>query len=271
MSWVQTSYLIAEIVTIPLTGVLMRMFSMRRLLIIAITLFTAASVGCAMSNGFAMLVGFRVLQGMAAGVLMPLVFAAVFLLFKPGTEQGIATVLAAVVAVIAPSTGPIVGGIITETFSWQWLFLINTVPGAITLLLGALCLPREKMELGLLRDLDLLSILFIAGYVQGYSIKALLSLPGMMMAEIAAVIVTARCNEWKDAYLPWWNFMIAVLGMTIILLGSAFWMKSLGDQNWPQLIKAMYTGILMLSAFLRMVQQLLWRLIKGREFYYKKK
>ncbi len=162
MSWVQTSYLIAEIVTIPLTGVLMRMFSMRRLLIIAIALFTAASVGCAMSNGFAMLVGFRVLQGMAAGVLMPLVFAAVFLLFKPGTEQGIATVLAAVVAVIAPSTGPIVGGIITETFSWQWLFLINTVPGAVTLLLGALCLPREKMELGLLRDLDLLSILFIA-------------------------------------------------------------------------------------------------------------
>jgi phosphoglycerol transferase MdoB-like AlkP superfamily enzyme len=65
--------------------------------------------------------------------------------------------------------------------------------------------------------------------------------------------------------------MIAVLGMTIILLGSAFWMKSLGDQNWTQLIKAMYTGILMLSAFLLMVQQLLWRLIKGREFYYKKK
>lgn len=116
-----------------------------------------------------------------------------------------------------------------------------------------------------------LSILLIAVYVQGYSIKALLSLPGMMMAEIAAVIVTARCNEWKDAYLPWWNFLIALLCMTIILLGSAFWMKSLGDQNWTQLIKAMYTGVLMLSAFLLMVQQLLWRLIKGREFYYKKK
>jgi hypothetical protein len=114
-------------------------------------------------------------------------------------------------------------------------------------------------------------VVMFAVFIQGYSIKALLSLPGMMMAEIAAVVVTARCNEWKESYLPWWNFMIAVLCMTIILLGSAFWMKSLGDQNWPQLIKAMYTGILMLCAFLLIIQQLIWRLIKGREFYYRKK
>jgi len=103
-----------------------------------------------------------VLQGMAAGVLMPLVFAAVFLLFRPGTEQGVATVLAAIVAVIAPSTGPIVGGIITENLSWQWLFLINTIPGLITVVLGLACLPQEKMELRLLRDIDMLSVLFIA-------------------------------------------------------------------------------------------------------------
>lgn len=162
MSWVQTSYLIAEIITIPLTGVLMRMFSMRKLLAIAVFIFTLASIGCAMSTGFNSLVGFRVLQGMAAGVLMPLVFAAVFLLFKPGTEQGIATVLAGLVAVIAPSTGPVIGGLITENLSWHWLFLINVVPGIITIVLGLLCLPREKMELGLLRHLDGVSVLFIA-------------------------------------------------------------------------------------------------------------
>ena len=162
MSWVQTSYLIAEIVTIPLTGLLMRMFSMRRLLAIAIVIFTAASIGCALSNGFAMLVSFRVLQGMAAGVLMPLVFAAVFLLFRPGTEQGVATVLAGIVAVIAPSTGPIVGGLITENLSWQWLFLINTIPGIITVALGLFCLPREHLELRLLRGLDIVSVVLIA-------------------------------------------------------------------------------------------------------------
>lgn len=114
-------------------------------------------------------------------------------------------------------------------------------------------------------------IVISATFFLGYPVKALLSLPGMIMAEIAAVVVTARCNEWKEAYLPWWNFMIAVLGMSIILLGSAFWMKALGDQNWTQLIKAMFTGILMLSAFLLMLQQFLWRMIKGRESYYTKK
>jgi DHA2 family multidrug resistance protein len=162
MSWVQTSYLIAEIITIPLTGVLMRMLSMRTLLIVATTLFTLASVGCALSSGFAMLIGFRVLQGMAAGVLMPLAFAAVFLLFRPGTQQAVATVAGGLVAVIAPSMGPIMGGLITEHLSWHWLFLINVVPGVVTVALSLTCLPRQPLHLGLLRQLDLASVLFIA-------------------------------------------------------------------------------------------------------------
>jgi DHA2 family multidrug resistance protein len=162
MSWVQTSYLIAEIVTIPLTGLLMRVLSLRQLEIIAITIFTLASIGCALSTGFASLVTFRVLQGMAAGVLMPLVFAAVFLLFRPGTKQALATVLGGIVAVIAPSTGPIIGGLITENLSWHWLFLINIGPGLLTIILSFFCLPRARMRLGLLRNLDVLSLIFIA-------------------------------------------------------------------------------------------------------------
>jgi DHA2 family multidrug resistance protein len=162
MSWIQTSYLIAEIITIPLTGLLMRVLSMRTLVIAATMLFTAASVGCALSTGFPMLIGFRVLQGMAAGVLMPLVFTAVFVLFRPGTQQALATVLGGILAVIAPSLGPIAGGLITENFSWHWLFLINVGPGIVTVLLALACLPREPMRLGLLRELDLTSLLFIA-------------------------------------------------------------------------------------------------------------
>lgn len=162
MSWVQTAYLIAEIVTIPLTGVLMRMLSMRTLVIAATTLFTLASIGCALSTGFASLISFRVLQGMAAGVLMPLAFSAVFLLFRPGTEQAVATVAGGLVAVLAPSMGPIMGGLITENLSWHWLFLINILPGLVTVGLGLVCLPRQPMQLGLLRHLDLTSVLFIA-------------------------------------------------------------------------------------------------------------
>ncbi len=162
MSWIQTSYLIAEIVTIPLTGLLMRVMSLRKLVVVAISLFTAASIGCAMSNGFAMLISFRVLQGMAAGVLMPIVFTAVFLLFRPGAQQALATVVGGVVAVIAPSMGPITGGLLTENFSWHWLFLINVGPGILTVVLALACLPREPMQLKLLKNIDLTSLVFVA-------------------------------------------------------------------------------------------------------------
>lgn len=162
MSWIQTSYLIAEIITIPLTGLLMRVMSLRKLAITATTLFTLASIGCALSTGFSMLIGFRILQGAAAGVLMPTVFSAVFLLFRPGTEQALATVLGGILAVIAPSLGPIAGGLITENFSWHWLFLINVGPGLITIILALACLPREPANLKLLKHLDVTSLVFLA-------------------------------------------------------------------------------------------------------------
>ena len=130
MSWVQTSYLIAEIIAIPLTGWLTRALTMRWLFVAATALFTASSVGCALSEDFATLLLFRVLQGFAGGTLIPSVFAAVFILFAP-RMQGIATTIAGVMAVLAPTIGPIVGGWITQTYSWHWLFLINVVPGLI--------------------------------------------------------------------------------------------------------------------------------------------
>jgi len=81
MSWIQTAYLIAEIIAIALTGWLTRVLTLRWLFAIAIGLFTLASIGCAFSGSLATLVGFRVLQGFAGGTLIPAVFSAVFLLF----------------------------------------------------------------------------------------------------------------------------------------------------------------------------------------------
>lgn len=116
MSWVQTAYLIAEVIAIPLTGMLMRMLTMRWLFVGAVSLFTLASIGCAASGSFEVLVGWRVLQGLAGGTLIPAVFAAVLLLF-PQRRQGVATTVAGVLAVLAPTVGPIIGGWITETYS----------------------------------------------------------------------------------------------------------------------------------------------------------
>ena len=114
MSWVQTAYLIAEVIAIALTGFLTRLLGMRRLFVIATSVFTVASLGCAASNSFEALVAWRVLQGFAGGTLIPAVFSAVFLLF-PVPRQGVATMLAGVLAVLAPTVGPVVGGWITQT------------------------------------------------------------------------------------------------------------------------------------------------------------
>ena len=146
MSWIQTSYLIAEVVAIPLTGWLTRVLSLRGLFVIFTAVFVIASAACAASTGFASLVTARVVQGFAGGVLIPIVFSAGFLLF-PGRGQALATTIAGVLAVLAPTVGPIAGGWITSTYSWQWLFLINVVPGILAVVVGFLVLPRSEAKL----------------------------------------------------------------------------------------------------------------------------
>jgi MFS transporter, DHA2 family, multidrug resistance protein len=161
MSWIQTAYLIAEIVAIPLTGWLTRVLTLRWLFVSAISLFTIASIGCASSSDFAMLIFLRVFQGFAGGALIPAVFSAVFLLF-PLSLHPVATTLAGIVAVLAPTVGPIVGGWITETWSWHWLFLINVAPGVLAALATPFLLPVEKPNFKDLANLDCFSLLLIA-------------------------------------------------------------------------------------------------------------
>jgi DHA2 family multidrug resistance protein len=162
MSWIQTAYLIAEVIAIPLTGFLTRLLTMRWLFVIAIAVFSLASLGCATSSGFAPLVAWRVLQGFSGGTLIPAVFSAVFLLF-PERRQAVATTIAGVLAVLAPTVGPIVGGWITDTYSWRWLFLVNVGPGLACALAAAWLLPAGRQSLGEARRLDLLSLGLMAG------------------------------------------------------------------------------------------------------------
>ena len=161
MSWVQTAYLIAEVVAIPLTGFLTRLLSMCWLFVLSISVFTIASVGCALSGNFPVLIAWRVLQGFSGGTLIPSVFAAVFLLF-PLARQGVATTFAGVLAVLAPTVGPVVGGWITETYSWRWLFLINVAPGIVAAIVAGALLPKAPMRLSEARKLDVLSLTLLA-------------------------------------------------------------------------------------------------------------
>jgi MFS transporter, DHA2 family, multidrug resistance protein len=157
MSWIQTAYLIAEIISIPLTGFLTRVLTMRWLFIGAVSAFTLASIACAASGSFSSLIAFRILQGFSGGTLIPAVFSAVFLLF-PVRLQPLATMIAGVLAVLAPTVGPIVGGWITETYSWPWLFLVNVLPGIVAALVASVSLPKGRASFAQLRQLDLISL-----------------------------------------------------------------------------------------------------------------
>jgi DHA2 family multidrug resistance protein len=118
-------------------------------------------MACAASRGFETLVIGRIVQGFAGGVLIPVVFSAVFLLF-PVRQQGLATTLGGVMAVLAPTVGPLLGGYITQTWSWPWLFLVNVLPGLLAALVAALALPRDGGERAALGRLDGVGLLLMA-------------------------------------------------------------------------------------------------------------
>jgi DHA2 family multidrug resistance protein len=207
MSWVQTAYLIAEVIAIPLTGLLTRVLSLRWLFVGGLALFTVASTACAASSGFESLIVARVVQGFAGGVLIPCVFSAVFLLF-PFRQQGIATTLAGVMAVLAPTVGPLVGGWITQTWSWHWLFLVNVLPGIAAVATAAVFLPREAGEYTHARMLDVASLVLMA----------------LALAALEIGLKDAPNHGWAS---------LRVLGLLALALlaGFAFVRRSLGRSH----------------------------------------
>lgn len=128
-SWVQTSYLIAEVVMIPLSGTLSRMWSTRVVFCASALGFTAASALCATATTLSEMMTYRAIQGFVGGAMIPTVFATSFILFR-GQRRVRMSVLIGLVATMAPTVGPTVGGWLTATLSWHWLFLINVPIGA---------------------------------------------------------------------------------------------------------------------------------------------
>lgn len=159
--WVQTSYLIAEIIIIPLSGWLARVMSTRWLFAASAAGFTLMSVLCGWAWNIQSMIAFRALQGLAGGSMIPLVFTTAFAFFQ-GKQRVIAAATIGGLASLAPTLGPTVGGWITENFNWHWLFFINVVPGIyITLAVPAL-VKIDSPDTSLLRGADYLSIVLLA-------------------------------------------------------------------------------------------------------------
>jgi len=152
-AWISTSYLIGEIVVIPLTDFLSRVFSFRRYLLVNAVLFPLFSIGCAFTHDLGSMIVMRGLQGFAGGILIPMAFTMV-LTKLPKRQQPIGLALFALSVTFAPAIGPTIGGTLTETYGWQTIFFINAVPSAVMVVALALTLDRQPMQLGLLREGD---------------------------------------------------------------------------------------------------------------------
>jgi MFS transporter, DHA2 family, multidrug resistance protein len=157
ISWVQTSYLIAEIIVIPLSGWLSRVMSTHWLFATSAAGFTAASLLCGSAWDIQSMIAFRALQGFLGGSMIPTVFTTAFFFFQ-GKQRVFAASIIGGVASFAPTLGPVVGGFITDTWSWHWLFYINVAPGVLVTVLVPLLVKIDRPNLALLKDADYLGI-----------------------------------------------------------------------------------------------------------------
>jgi DHA2 family multidrug resistance protein len=163
-SWIQTAYIIAEVIMIPLAGWLSRSLSLKYLYTLACILFTLSSVCCALAWSIESIMVFRIFQGLFAGAMIPLLYQAIYALF-PRERQANVTLFVVLIIALAPTIGPTLGGWITQTYSWRWLFLLNVLPGMIVSTSVFYLVKCPPPNLSLLKKFDYQGIILIAVFL----------------------------------------------------------------------------------------------------------
>ncbi|MEJ2229276.1 MAG: DHA2 family efflux MFS transporter permease subunit [Alphaproteobacteria bacterium] len=164
IAWVQTAYLIAEVVMIPLSGFLSRALGTRILFAASAAGFTAASLMCGFSSSLNEMIFWRVVQGFIGGGMIPTVFASAYLIF-PRSKMGLITPMIGLVVTLAPTIGPTVGGYLTDHMSWHWLFFINIIPGIIVTTAALMLIDFDKPDYKLFENFDWWGLLSMAGFL----------------------------------------------------------------------------------------------------------
>jgi len=151
IAWVQTAYLIADVVMVPMSGIMSRLLSTRVLFVVAALGFTGTSALCATATSLGQMIVYRAMQGFCGGAITPTVWPVVYTKFR---GQQLATVIAIISVILSLSStlGPTLGGFLTDTFSWHWLFLVNIVPGLLVATVVWVTIDIDKPDLSLLRD-----------------------------------------------------------------------------------------------------------------------
>jgi len=198
ISWVPTAYLVAEIVTIPLSSWLSAAFSLKKYLLVNSILFVFFSVCCGQAHSLELMIIFRVLQGFTGGVLIPLSFV-VILTYLPPSKHPIGMAMFSVTATFAPAIGPLIGGWLTDNYGWPFVFYINIVPGALLIAAVWFTMEKQPTNLSLLKKGDWWGILTMAIGLAAFEIvledgnrKDWFGDPGIVrLAWIAAIFIPA--------------------------------------------------------------------------------
>ena len=209
--WVITSYLAANAIILPITGWLIAHLGRRNYFLLSIAVFTLASGLCGMASKFGQLILFRVIQGLAGGGLQPS-SQGVLLDAFPIERQGMAMTLFGLAALVAPVVGPTLGGWITDSYSWRWVFFINLPVGLLAL--GACALT--------LRDPDYLTA------QRAELRKRPFSFDGVGLSLLVIVIVCwevtlSKGQEWDWLGDPFWRVQTLAIMFVVGLAGLIFW------------------------------------------------
>ncbi len=161
IAWVQTAYLIADVVMVPMSGMMSRLLSTRVLFVIAALGFTGASALCATATTLGQMILYRAMQGFCGGAITPSVWPVVYAKFR-GPPLVTLMVIISILFNISGTMGPTVGGFLTDTFSWHWLFLVNVVPGLLVAAVVWVTIDIDKPDFSLLRGFDLIGLVLMA-------------------------------------------------------------------------------------------------------------
>lgn len=202
-TWISTAYLIGEIIVIPMTDYLTRVFSFRRFLIANTVLFLAFSVACAFAHSLTQMIVLRAAQGFTGGVLIPMAFTLI-LTKLPKPQQPLGLALFSITATFAPAIGPTIGGYLTEAYGWQYIFFVNVVPGAVMLVVLWLTLEREPMQIDLLGHGDWFGIATMA----------------IGLSALQTVLDEGNKDDWFDS-----PFIVRLTAVAAVFLTVFVWIE----------------------------------------------
>ncbi|MEJ6789496.1 DHA2 family efflux MFS transporter permease subunit [Brevundimonas sp. BR2-1] len=200
ISWIQTAYLIPEVVMIPLSGYLSRLWGTQKVFLVSCTGFMLMSVATGLSSSIDAMIFFRALQGFVGGAMIPTVFAVAFTAFPPD-KRITASVVMGLIVTLAPTVGPTLGGHLTEWLSWRWLFFINVPPGLLVLFLVGRYANFDKGDPSLTRGFDWWG----------------LGLMAVFLMSLQFVLEEGSKNDWfADDNILWLAVLAAITGPAFV-------------------------------------------------------